>query len=183
MIPHFWKPIKQVQQIFTTTFNADKHIVSEYSTEEETLWLEAKTKLLPRSLATQTRFLRGGRGRGRGGKGEDGMRFTLNIFTFLYVDQAILWRTAMVLPFKWNVFGRTFLIVLFISLVLIHCCLLGSFEEGNRYCYVTTYSVWIWAQLNLRLKNLPRSPEYCLSLTDTRNHLQWQKHNYWQAYM
>ena len=68
MIPHFWKPIKQVQQIFTTTFNADKHIVSEYSTEEETLWLEAKTKLLPRSLATQTRFL--GRGRGEGGEGE-----------------------------------------------------------------------------------------------------------------
>ena len=72
MIPHFWKPIKQVQQIFTTTFNADKHIVSEYSTEKETLWLEAKTKLLPRSLATQTRFLGGGReGReGREGEGE-----------------------------------------------------------------------------------------------------------------
>ena len=47
MIPHFWKPIKQVQQIFTTTFNADKHIVSEYSTEEETLtrsWDEATPK-------------------------------------------------------------------------------------------------------------------------------------------
>ena len=69
MIPHFWKPIKQVQQIFTTTFNADKHIVSEYSTQEETLWLEAKTKLLPRSLATQTRFLGGG---GGGGGGEGG---------------------------------------------------------------------------------------------------------------
>ena len=66
MIPHFWKPIKQVQQIFTTTFNADKHIVSEYSTQEETLWLEAKTKLLPRSLATQTRFLGGGGGEGGG---------------------------------------------------------------------------------------------------------------------
>ena len=58
MIPHFWKPIKQVQQIFTTTFNTEKHIVSEYFTEEERdTWLEAKGYssqsyvLLPRGLA------------------------------------------------------------------------------------------------------------------------------------
>ena len=71
------------------------------------------------------------------------MRFTLNIFTVSYLDQVILWMKFYGVTIQMKPLWQNLLIVLFISLVLIHYCSLGSLEEGNRYCYVTTYSVWI----------------------------------------
>ena len=82
-------------------------------------------------------------GRGRGGEGEDGMRFTLNIFSVSYLDQIILWMNFYGVTIQMERLCKNLFIVLFISLVLIHNCSLGRLEEGHRYCYLTTYSVWI----------------------------------------